>query len=116
MNNTQLADALNRLDVEFLHPGQNKSEGVPYTPEALISGLSCSSEARLRLALIPLFLQHPQLASVAPAALDKLPRAAQITLRCYYCAAVFLQQKYRKRLETLFGSQPHLPPLFLKQM
>lgn len=116
MNNAQLADALCRLGVEFLLPAQNQSLVFSVLPEDLIAGLSCSSEARLRLALIPLFLQHPHLASLIPAIIKKLPRPAQITLQCYFCAAFYLQQKYSRQLGKLPGAQAELPPLFLEQM
>ena len=115
-SNSQLASALNRLGIEFLLLDLIQDEEMQVSPEELITGLSCSSEARLRLALIPLFLQHSRLASLMPTVIKKLPRNAQVTLQCYYCAAFYLQQKYARRLENLFGEQDALPPLFLEQI
>ena len=113
---SQLVESLNRLGVEFLISGQNIVESYHDQPESLIAALSSNREARLRLALIPLFLQHPQLASIVPYVVKRLPSTEQITLKCYYCAALILQQKYHQRLKVLFGQQSTLPPLFLEQM
>jgi hypothetical protein len=44
----------------------------------------------LRLALIPLFLQHPEFSAYARQAVQLLPPPAIITLQCYYTAAHFL--------------------------
>jgi len=77
MSNSQLADALQSLDIEFLLAGKNVIKGL-FQIEDLIAGLSCCNEARLRLALIPLFLQHPQFATIVPSLMDKIPHNAQI--------------------------------------
>ena len=113
---SQLANALDRFDVRFLLVEGDQDKSDPVCPEDLIAGLACSSEARLRLALIPLFLRQPQLGVLAQAVVKKIPQTAQVTLQCYYCAAYYLQKKYFRQLEKSFGRQTSLPPLFLEQM
>jgi len=70
-------------------------ESLHTQPVRLISELARSNEARLRLSLIPLFLEYPQYAAYVRAAARKLEPAALLTLRCYYTAAVFLAKKYQ---------------------
>ena len=82
----------------------------------LIAGLSASNESRLRLALIPLFLQHPEFSEFIPGTIPFLSATASIALRCYYSAAVCLQTKYKSRLMNLFGLQPTLPPHFFEEL
>ncbi|MEZ0396957.1 MAG: hypothetical protein ABWK53_11090 [Anaerolineales bacterium] len=58
----------------------------------LLTALAQSGEARLRLALIPLFLEHPEFAEYAQDAADRLEFPARLTLQCYYMAAFCLQR------------------------
>ena len=64
-------------------------------PVRLITALAQSSEARLRLLLIPLFLEYPAYAAYVRPIARKLDPAACLTLQCYYTAAVCLVKKYR---------------------
>jgi len=114
--NSQLVSYLNRIGVEFLMSEEDFSEKIIDDSKLLIVGLACNHEARLRLALIPLFLQKPEIASILPLIVDDLPVSAQITLQCYYCASFYLQRKFKLRLKKLFGSQPLLPPLFIENL
>lgn len=115
-SNSQLVKSLNRFGVEFLMYDEDVSEKFIDDPKILIVGLACNHEARFRLALIPLFLQKPELASIVVQVVDDLPRSAQITLECYFCASFYLQHKYLQRLIKLFGPQPLLPPLFIEKL
>lgn len=91
----QLANALHALGINFIRGGRDVDEPLPNHPSRLIAELAQSDEARLRLALIPLFLEHPEYASRARAAAKKLAPAAKLTLQCYYSAAVWLAKKYQ---------------------
>lgn len=86
--------------------GQLQMWGVPFflrfqpslrqrrtSPLRLLTALAQSDQARLRLALIPLFLQHPKLSSFAPKAAARLDPAARLTLQCYYTAALWLAKQ-----------------------
>jgi hypothetical protein len=56
-------NALHALGVRFLMGGSKGSDNSLYRqPARLISKLAQSDEARLRLSLIPLFLEHPEYA------------------------------------------------------
>src|SRR3990172_8467408 len=107
----QLINALRALDVNFIMGGQSKDESLRKQPARLIAALAESEESRLRLSLIPLFLEHPEFASRARVrtVAKKLNPSARLTLQCYYSAAVWLAKKY----------QPHgtsLPDHFSKEL
>jgi hypothetical protein len=91
----QLASALKMLRVNFILGGSGPDDSLHRQPARLISALAQSDEARLRLSLIPLFLEHPEYAGFVRAVAQKLEPAARLTLQCYYSAAVWFQKKYR---------------------
>jgi hypothetical protein len=105
----QLTNALHVLHVNFIFGGNSNDASLHEQPVRLIAALAESDEARLRLALIPLFLQHPEFAAyVRDAALTQLKSPARLTLQCYYTAAVFLAQIYRL--------SAHLPDYFSQDL
>jgi len=91
----QLTDALRALDVNFILGGKSQQAFLHKTPARLIAALAESGESRLRLSLIPLFLEHPEFAARVKAVAKKLSPPARLTLQCYYTAAVWLAQKYQ---------------------
>jgi hypothetical protein len=91
----QLANALHALGVHFIRGGRDVDEPLPNHPSRLIAALAQSDEARLRLALIPLFLERPEYASRVRAVASKLDPPAKLTLQCYYSAAAWLAKKYQ---------------------
>lgn len=108
----QLGTVLNKLDVHFL-AGEDTTERTDEVPPAIvIHALAISDEARLRLALIPLFLRHPEFALDVEFVSKRLSQESQIMLKCYFTAAHFLQKKYHSRLQALFGDFSPLPDLF----
>jgi hypothetical protein len=92
---TQLTNALRALDINFILGGQSTDETLHKQPARLIAALAESSESRLRLSLIPLFLEHPEFALYVRIAAKKLPPPARLTLQCYYTASVWLAKKYQ---------------------
>ena len=112
----QLADALHRLGVGFVMGGKNNPERLHRRPARLIEALAGSSESRLRLALIPLFLEHPEFAKYVRGAAGRLDPSACLTLQCYYSAAVWLQQLHRAQLEQLIGQRATLPDYFADEL
>ena len=112
----QLVDELNRLGIHFLQGGTGRLSTAPMEPALLVMKLASSDEARLRLALIPLLLQHPALAHDVRWVVMQLLPAAQVVLKCYYTAAQLLQQKYSIRLQALFGYPTPLPDLFMAEL
>ncbi|MBT7081816.1 MAG: hypothetical protein HN929_10170 [Chloroflexi bacterium] len=90
----QLAGALHALGVSFVLGGKGEGGSFLTKPNLLIAALTQSSEARLRLSLIPLFLERPEYAAYVRETAKHLAPTAQLTLQCYYTAAVLLAQKY----------------------
>lgn len=98
----ELVGALNALDVPFI---AGDAPDAHLSPSQLIQGLARAPEARLRSAIIPLVLRHPEFSSDARVAEQALSDLARVTCECFYTAAVLLQLKYRERLISLFGQQ-----------
>jgi hypothetical protein len=108
----ELVAELWRLGIRYLSRGRPQGPGGPLPPEMLLSGLAASPEARLRAALVPLFLLQPEYASAASAASELLSAVARVTLQCSYTAAAALQPRYRRQLATLGRSVEILPDIF----
>lgn len=107
---TELVDALDTLGVCFLRGGSGATRN--FAPAVLMAALATSPEARLRMALIPLLLAHPEFAAAVRQAEHSLPAKDALVLRCSYTAALWLRAKYGTRLEAVCGPQPALPDLF----
>ncbi len=116
MTGAELAVALAALDVPFIAGASRQRLAAPPQPAVLLASLAASDEARLRLALIPLLLRRPEFARHAAAALRLMPPAAQTCFKCYYTAAMLLQEKHRSRLEMLLGRLDSLPDLFSTEL
>jgi hypothetical protein len=109
----QLAGALYALGVNFVLGGKDEESSLHTQPNELIAALAKSSEARLRLSLIPLFLEHPEYEAYVCETADHLEASAQLTVQCYYSAAVFLAKKYSHLKITLpnhFTDKLNIPP------
>jgi hypothetical protein len=106
-----LAATLAEFDVHYLRaPGT--AEPVSLTPAQLIATLAQHASPRVREALLPLFLRHPEFAQYVPNLVLTLPPAAGTTLRHLYTAAVYLQRLWRGQLEMYLGETPWLPDYF----
>ena len=108
----QLTNALRALEVNFILGGERNEATLHKQPPRLIAALAESEEARLRLSLIPLFLEHPEFAARVRTVAKRLKPSARLTLQCYYSAAVWLAQKYQshKPLPDYFSKALHLQP------
>jgi hypothetical protein len=95
----QLAHALRALNVNFILGGRSQQASLHKQPARLIAALAQSDESRLRLSIIPLFLEHPEFAAHVRSVARRLTPPARLTLQCYYSAAAWLAQIY----------QPHKP-------
>jgi hypothetical protein len=92
----QLSNTLHVLGVNFLLGGQSEDAPLHKRPAQLLAALAESDEARLRLSLIPLFLEHPEFAAHVCAVAAQLAPSARLTLQCYYSAALWIAQKYQR--------------------
>lgn len=110
----QLVNALHALGVNFLMGGRGTDNSLYKKPARLIAELAQSDEARLRLSLIPLFLEHPEYASHVRAVAKKLDPSARLILQCYYSAAVWLAKKHQMKSASLpdhFSKELNLTPV-----
>lgn len=103
-------------DVRFLM-GRQTSVSPLLPPYQLIELLAQSQNARMRLALIPLFLRHPEF-FIEVEKVDKSlsSQLNKLVLHFYYTASVFLQRKYQERLSGIFGTQTQLPDLYSSKL
>ena len=111
-----LAHALDIIEVPFVAGGFYSVTFQMPQPVVLLASLAACEEARFRLALIPLLLCHPEFTLHARAALRQMTPAVQTGFKCYYTAAVLLQQKYRERLNALMGNTEPLSDLFSTEL
>jgi hypothetical protein len=97
----QLVNALASLGVKFILGGYQDETRLQKQPIRLLTALAESSEARLRLSLIPLLLDHPEFAKHVRRAAKDLDAPERLTLICYYSAAVWLQRKHQPEAISL---------------
>ncbi len=110
----QLAGALDALGVNFIMGGKGTQESLHTRPAQLLKALAQSEEARLRLSLIPLFLEHPEYTAHVRTVSRQLDPSARLTLQCYYSAAVWLARKHRPDgipLPDVFSKELGLNPV-----
>jgi hypothetical protein len=112
----QLAGALQALGVQFILGKSGIDKNLHKHPAHLIAALAESNESRLRLSIIPLFLEHPEFAVYVRGAANEVGPAGRLMLQCYYTAAVWLQRKYRSRIDLLIGKKESLPDYFSSEL
>ena len=108
----RLVAELERLGLGYLSRGPLPEPIAPLSPEALMSGLAANPEARVQVALVPLFLWRPDYAAAALNAGNQLAGHARVMLQCCYSAAVALQPRYARRLTALGCPAVFLPDIF----
>jgi hypothetical protein len=109
-----LVAALRARGVDWLAPSD--AEGAPVPDEILIASLAASEEARLRQALIGLFLLHSALAPLVLKLRPEMEAVAEIELIAHYTAAVYLQHMWRVRLSHYLPPFADLPDYFSKEL
>ncbi len=112
----QLAGALQALGVKFIMGKSSVDQVLHNHPAHLIAALAESDESRLRLSIIPLFLERPEFATHVLRAANLVHPTGRLFLQCYYTAAVWLQHKYRLRLDPLIGRKESLPDYFSSEL
>lgn len=106
---------MNRIGVHFLVGDDNPGLAAPITPAQLLGGLAAQSDARLRLAMIAVLLQHPEYSKYAPDAVALLDDTQRITFKLYYTAAHYLQLVYKNQLQDVLGQFLWLPDIFSEE-
>lgn len=104
--------ALNCYGILHVAPGARVRGWLPREEELLVR-LASSSSVRLREAVIPLLLTHPELADQARRAIDRLEGNDRIKAMYGYVAACALQRMWQPRLDQEFGRKPLLPEAYL---
>lgn len=108
---SHLLAELNRLGLHFVVGSLPEREQRQLSPEELIAGMVGQSDARLRLALIALFLYQPSIARVVPKVFSSLSAFGKTQLKLFYSAARLLQFLYAPGLRQ-FIEECDLPDLF----
>lgn len=94
--------------MDYLAPGDARGSGN--CDDALLLGaLAASPEARLREALISLFLLDPALSRLVPELRAKLDARARLELEAHFLAAVYLQEMWWYRLRCELPELMKLP-------
>ncbi len=80
-----LVNELHALDIHFIvETTPAGAQGEKITPQELLAGLAKQDDARLRLALIGLFLYRTDLADFVSPTLTQLDTKDQTTLKLFY--------------------------------
>jgi len=107
---------MHRLGVHFVIgeciPGPND----PLSTIELMAGLAAHKDARVRLALIPLLLQHPEFAIDAPKALELLDDSQKMIFKLYYTAAYLLQLAYKDKLIDFIATYQGIQDYFSEEL
>jgi hypothetical protein len=87
------------------------------SPDILIADLIRQPTSRVRVAVIALFLAHPEYAQYVPDALKSLPTKHAKILKIFYSAAFLLQKQYARSLRPFLGEKwKWLPDLFSHEL
>ena len=100
---------LRRLGIRHLATTTPSLEDVPPSPLSLVTSLATCPDARVRSALIPLFLWRPDYAPAARDASGVVSGEARVYLQCSYSAALVLQHLLADTLARI--TRPEAPPL-----
>jgi hypothetical protein len=111
INIEALVATMTQLDIHYLRT-LTSAEPLLLEPDTLIAALTQHDSPRVREALIPLFLRHPEFARYVPDLVTVLSPAAGMTLRHLYTAAVYLQRLWWGKLEMYLGEIYPLPNYF----
>jgi hypothetical protein len=110
----RLVAALRERGVDYLAPGD--AQGEPLEDRVLIRALAEHEDARLRQALIALFLLHPELAPLVRPLRKTLGPKAETELIAHYMAAVYLRQIWATRLSHYLPPLAPLPDFFSESL
>lgn len=111
-----LVAELRERGVAYLVPSDARAQHPPPSDEALILALLEQTDARLRMALVPLFLRRPHLSEEVARLAGRLKPSQRLELQTYYQAALYLQRLWRTRLGFYLDTSSLLPDLFSAEM
>jgi hypothetical protein len=111
-----LVAELKKRGISFLAPSDAVSTETISSDEELIVALLEQSDARLHLALVVLFIRHPELAESVAVLVKKLSSPQALELQTLYMAAVYLQRFWLTHLSLYLGTFSLLPDLYSRQL
>jgi hypothetical protein len=113
----RLVAELARLGVGYLSRQFTDESPTTPSPDILIADLVRQPTSRVRVAVISLFLAHPEFAEYVPKAIKSLPLKYAQTLKIFYSAAFLLQKEYARSLRPFLGAKwKWLPDLFSQEL
>lgn len=112
----ELVVELHRLGVRHLLQRHTGHPGAVISPVQLMAELAAHSQARMRGALILLFLRRPSFSLFVPQTLASLSPDPANTLRLYYQAAAYLRVELDEDLRRFGDDQAELPDLFSEEL
>ncbi len=110
-----LVAELRKLGITYLAPSDAVATEPLPSVDGLLLALLNQADFRLQLALIPLFIRHPELARSASLLVDQLDSSPALELQTLYMAAVYLQRLWKTRL-GFYLNMSLLPDLFSQPM
>jgi hypothetical protein len=110
-----LVAELHRLDVRHLARLRPAAPAEAWPVGRLLAALARHPEARLRSALILVFLRHPEFSRHVSEAVAALDATTASTIKLYYQAAAYLERELEPVLRQVNASR-HLPDLFSAEL
>jgi hypothetical protein len=111
-----LVAELREQGITYLAPSDAQATEKFSSKEELIIALLNQPDSRLQLALVSLFIRHPDWAVLAPNLEKKISSAKFLELQTLYMAAVYLQRLWWTRLGFYLEDLPLLPDLYSAQL
>lgn len=111
-----LVAKLRERGITYLAPSDAQATEIIPNDETLIMALLQQDDSRLKLALINIFIRHPELAQSVANLVEQVDATTKIDLQTLYMAAVYLQRLWRSRLEFYLGKSELLPDLYSAQL
>ena len=111
-----LVAELRERGIAYLAPSDAQATEIISSVEELIIAILNQPDSRLQLALVPLFIRHPELAEYVPALAQKVTPAQALDLQTLYMAAVYLQRLWLTRLSFYLENISLLPDLYSHQL
>ncbi|MEK9163886.1 MAG: hypothetical protein AAB342_00870 [Chloroflexota bacterium] len=112
LDSSVLISQLASQGVRHLRSAKVTAATATLNTDALIAELARRPEPRLREALIPLFIRHPEYSEMAMQLVESLEPSASEALAHMYTAAVYLQRFWRGTLGLYLKSLTLLPNYF----
>ncbi len=111
-----LVAKLREEGIHYLAPSDAVATEPIGSDGALLLALLEQPDTRLQLALIPLLIRRPDLASCVLLLVNQIDQQLTIELQTLYMAAVYLQRLWQTRLSFYLDTTNLLPDLFSQQL